>query len=139
MKVIDRYLSAFVILFALYTIMFRYLLSYSLENAYYSSIWIYAAVYAVLIFVTAWNLGKFHSLKNFIFDAGLAFHLATYLTWGIISELWFVLNLNSAGESASTVHFTLLIWGIFLSGHIIAFLVQRKNTIRGVHKSDIFE
>lgn len=37
------------------------------------------------------------------------------------------------------VHITLLIWSGFLVLHFILFLILRRRTIKGVHRSDIFE
>jgi len=72
----------------------------------YSVVWIYAAVYALVIFITAWNLGKADNLKSYIFDAGLKFHVVTFFFLGLISELWFVLGFAAANESIKVVHVT---------------------------------
>ena len=139
MKILSKQIALYAIFFTLYTIAFRFLLSYSLNIEMYSVIWIYAVLYAVLIFFTAWQLGKSESLRSFIFDAGLKIHTVTYLIWGIISEAWFLLGFASGKESASVVHITLIFWGLGLILHIVIFLVLRKNTIRGIQKSEIFE
>lgn len=139
MKVITKHIILFAGLFSLYTIVFRALLSYSLSIESYSFVWIYAAIYALMIFITAWNLGKADNLKSFIFDAGLKFHVVTFFFWGLISELWFILGFGSTKESIKVVHITLLIWVVFLLFHIIIYLILRKHTIKGIQRSDIFD
>jgi hypothetical protein len=96
-------------------------------------------VYGVVIFITAWQLGKGHSLKKFVFDAGLGFNLATYIIWGLVSELWFIFGYNSRYESITAVHYTLFIWGVFVVIHFIVYLRLKRRTIKGVLKSEIFD
>jgi len=139
MKFYTKQLGLFALLFAIYTIIFRYLLSNSLDNEQYSVIWIYAILYAVVIFVTAWNLGKADGTQNIFFDAGLRFHVTNYLIFGIISELWFILGFNSAKESLYVVHYTMIFWGLGVLLHLIIFLLLRKRTIRGIERSEIFD
>ncbi len=139
MKIITRQLAWFAVLFSVYTILFRLLLSTALEQETYRIIWLYAILYFVIIFVTAWNLGKVDSMKKLFFDAGLRFHVTNYLCFGLISELWFILGLNSSKESITSVHFTLIFWGLGVILHFIIYLILRKQTIRGILKSEIFD
>lgn len=139
MKIFTKYYVLYLVLFAVYTIVFRYLLSSSLDAEHYTRVWIYAILYGLVIFITAWNLGKADGIKRFRFDAGTRFHAGTYLVWGIISELWFLLDLGSSHETIRIVHFTLIFWGFFLMLHFIFFFFLRKRTIKGIHKSELFD
>jgi len=139
MKIFTKQLGLFALLFSIYTIAFRYLLSNSLQYERYSIIWVYAALYGVVIFITAWFLGKADGMKRIFFDAGLRFHVINYLCFGIISELWFILGFNSDKESISTIHYTMIFWGLGLILHFIIFLRLRRYTIRGIMRSDIFD
>jgi hypothetical protein len=139
MKILSKQLALFAALFSIYTVAFRYLLSSSLQHERYSIVWVYAVLYAVAIFITAWNLGKADGMKKILFDAGLRFHVTNYLCFGIISELWFILGLNSDKESINTVHYTMIFWGLGVLLHLAIFLMLRKNTIRGIQRSDIFD
>lgn len=139
MKFFSKQLGLFAALFAVYTIAFRYLLSNSLQNEQYKIVWVYAVLYGLIIFITAWNLGKADGMKKIFFDAGLRFHVTNYLIFGIISELWFLLGFNSDKESAAVVHYTMIFWGIGLILHFVIFLLLRRNTIRGIQRSDIFD
>jgi hypothetical protein len=139
MKFFSKQLGLFAALFAVYTIAFRYLLSNSLQNEQYKIVWVYAVLYGLVIFITAWNLGKADGMKKIFFDAGLRFHVTNYLIFGIISELWFLLGFNSDKESVAVVHYTLIFWGIGLILHFVIFLLLRRNTIRGIQRSDIFD
>jgi hypothetical protein len=78
-------------------------------------------------------------MDNFFFDAGFRWNLTTGIVWGAASEAWFLLDLHSLYESIRVVHLTLMIWSGFLLIHFIIFLILRRRTIKGVHRTDIFE
>ncbi len=100
---------------------------------------IIAILYGGIIFVTAWVTGKRDGMENFFFDAGFRWNLTTGIVWGAASEAWFLLNLHSTYEEIRVVHITLMIWSGFLLLHFIIFLILRRRTIKGVHRTDIFE
>lgn len=139
MKVFTKNLRLYAILILLHTILFRFGLSSMLEAEKYGGVIVFAVIYGLLMALTGWLTGRRDGKDSFLFDAGFRWHCTTYLVWGLISEAWFLLGLNAAGEKIRQVHTTLLIWGCFLLIHLIIFLVLRKKTIKGVHKADIFE
>jgi len=84
------------------------------------------------------------ALLLFIYTVLFRFGLGELLTaekwvWGLASEGWFLLGLHSAHETIRIVHITLLIWSGFLILHLILFLILRRRTIKGIHKTNIFE
>ncbi len=139
MKIISRNLLIYAILLFVYTIAFRFGLGKLLIAE--KLIWVIfiSIAYSVLIFFTAWTTGKRDGMNNFLFDAGFRWNLTTFIVWGGASEAWFLLGLGSAYESIRVVHITLFIWSGFLLLHFILFLILRQRTIKGVHKSEIFE
>jgi len=139
MKIVSRNLLLFAFLLLVYTILFRFGLSTLLAAEEWVWVWVIAVAYGAMIFVTAWTTGKRDGMNNFLFDAGFRWNLTTFIAWGIASEAWFLLGFHSEHESIRIVHITLLIWSGFLILHLILFLILRKRTIKGVHKSDIFE
>ena len=139
MKIISRNLLLFAFLLLVYTLAFRYGLGALLTAEKWAWVVIIAVAYGALIFVTAWMTGKRDGINNFLFDAGFRWNLTTFLVWGVASEAWFLLGLHSAHESIRVVHITLLIWSGFLVLHLILFLILRRRTIKGVHKTNIFE
>ena len=139
MKIISRNLLLFAFLLLVYTLLFRFGLGALLTAELWFWVIIIAVVYGALIFFTAWTTGKRDGMENFLFDAGFRWNLTTFLVWGAASEAWFLLDLHSAYESIRVVHITLLIWSGFLLLHFILFLILRRRTIKGVHKTDIFE
>ena len=139
MKIISRNLLLFAFLLLVYTVAFRYGLGALLTAEKWAWVVIISVAYGALIFVTAWMTGKRDGINNFLFDAGFRWNLTTFIVWGIASEAWFLLGLHSAYESIRVVHITLLIWSGFLVLHLILFLILRKRTIKGVHKTNIFE
>jgi hypothetical protein len=139
MKIISPNLLLFAFLLLIYTLLFRFGLSSLLTAEQWTWVIIISIAYGALIFVTAWMTGKRDGMNNFLFDAGFRWNLTTFLVWGIASESWFLLGLHSTYESIRIVHITLLIWSGFLVLHLILFLILRRRTIKGVHKTNIFE
>ena len=139
MKIITRNLLLFASLLFIYTILFRYGLSSLLTAEKFGWVMIIAIIYGAIIFATAWLTGRRDGKENFLFDAGFRWNLTTGIVWGLASEAWFLLGFHSAYESIRVVHITLLIWSGFIILHFILFLILRRKTIRGVHKTDIFE
>jgi hypothetical protein len=139
MKIISRNLLLYAGLLFVYTILFRFGLSNLLTAEKWLWVMIIAILYGGMIFITAWMTGRKDGKENFLFDAGFRWNLTTGIFWGLASELWFLLGLHSEHENIRVVHITLLIWSGFLILHFILFMILRKRTIRGVHKTDIFE
>jgi len=139
MKIISRNLLLYALLLFVYTITFRFGLGELLTAEKWIWVIFISVAYGAMIFFTAWTTGKRDGMNNFLFDAGFRWNLCTFLVWGIASEAWFLLELQSAHENIKVVHITLLIWSGFLVLHFILFLILRRRTIKGVHKSDIFE
>ena len=139
MKIITRNLLLFALLLFIYTILFRFGLRTLLNAEKYFWVMAISVIYGAMIFFTAWTTGKRDGKENFLFDAGFRWNLTTFIVWGIASETWFLLGLHADTESIRVVHISLLIWSGFLILHFILFLILRRKTIKGVHKTDIFE
>ena len=139
MKIISKNLLLFAFLLLAYTLIFRFGLGSLLTAEKYGFVAIISLLYGGIIFVTGWMTGRRDGRENFLFDAGFRWNLTTFLVWGLASEAWFLLGLHSVHETIRVVHITLLIWSGFLVLHFILFLILRRRTIKGVHKSDIFE
>lgn len=139
MKIITKNLLLFAGLLFTYTLLFRFGLSSLLTAEKYAWVVLLSVFYGGIIFVTAWMTGRRDGKENFLFDAGFRWNLTTFIVWGLVSEAWFLLGLGSAYEPIRIVHITLLIWSVFLVLHFILFLILRRRTIKGVHKTDIFE
>jgi hypothetical protein len=139
MKIITRNLLLYASLLFLYTVLFRLGLSSLLTVEKWAWVIAISIAYGALIFVTAWMTGRRDGMENFLFDAGFRWNLTTFVFWGIASEAWFLLGFHSRYETIRVVHITLLIWGGFLFLHGILFLILRRRTIKGVHRTDIFE
>jgi hypothetical protein len=139
MKIISRNLLLYALLLFVYTILFRFGLGSLLTAELFFWVIIISVLYGGMIFITAWTTGKRDGMENFLFDAGFRWNLTTFIVWGVASEAWFLLGLHSAHETIRMVHITLLIWSGFLFLHLLLFLILRRRTIKGVHKTDIFE
>ncbi len=139
MKIITRNLLLFAVLLCVYTLLFRYGLSRLLPAEAWTWVIVTSILYGLMIAVTAFLSGRSDGRENFFFDAGFRWNLTTFIVWGATSEAWFLLGLQSQYETIRTVHISLLIWSFFLVLHLILFLILRRRTIRGIHKTDIFE
>ena len=139
MKIVSKYLIYWAISFLVLTATFRFGLSSFLEAGKYDLVILIASLYAILIFIAGWVFGKAHGMKSIKFDLGLSFNLTGFVIFSLVSLLWFRAGMNSGTESIQSVYLAMLIWGIFLVTHIIIFFITRKDTIKGIHKSDIFD
>lgn len=139
MKLISKNLIAFSVCLVALTIVFRYLLSSTLQNRLFDAVWIVAVIYGVLVFIIGWVFGKKDKMHLPLYDVGLRFHLATYLICNLIAEAWYLFGLQSDYEKIKIVHLTVLFWGIGLLIHFVIYLITRKNAIKGIKKSEIFE
>ncbi|MDF1573974.1 MAG: hypothetical protein P1P86_02110 [Bacteroidales bacterium] len=139
MKIVSRNLLLYALLLFIYTVLFRFGLSSLLAVERWIWVIFISVAYGAIIFVSAWMTGKRDGINNFLFDAGFRWNLTTFIVWGITSEAWFLLGFHSAYESIRIVHITLLIWSGFLILHLILFLILRRRTIKGIHKTNIFE
>jgi hypothetical protein len=102
-------------------------------------VWIVTAAYGVSVFIIGWVFGKRDRLHLSLYDIGFRFHFATYIICNLIAESWYLLGLQSDCEKISTVHLTAFIWGIGIIIHFVIYLITRKNAIKGIKKSEIFE
>ena len=139
MKIVSRNLLLYALLLLIYTVLFRFGLSSLLAAERWVWVILIAVAYGAIIFVTAWMTGKRDGMNNFLFDAGFRWNLTTFIVWGAASEAWFLLGFHSVHEAIRVVHITLLIWSGFLILHLILFLILRRRTINGVHKTNIFD
>ncbi len=139
MKLITSNLLKFAICFALGSILFRFGLSWSITNHALIEMWIFAILYFFFNAGIGWFFGKKDYESFPLNDIGFRFHLVTYVVFNIIWELWFLLGLQSPVENGNFAPQIAFFWGIFLLIHFIIYLFNRKNTIKGIDKSEIFE
>jgi len=139
MKVFSKQFIIFLILFASYTIVFRIGLSHFLRE--YQPTWLgfISIFYGVIIFITAFILGWSDGQKNVFFDIGLRWNLGSLIIWSVISALWLLLGHPADLESVYQLIHPLFIWGSIAIVHTGFFLWLRRKTIKGIHKSEIFE
>lgn len=139
MKSITGNLLKFAAFFALGSILFRFGLSWSITNHAIISMWVFAISYFIYNFSIGWYFGKRDYQSFPLHDIGFRFHFVCYLVFAVVGELWFFFDLQSRFENVKIVHRIAIIWGVFLVIHFILYLYSRKNTIKGLDKSQIFE
>lgn len=139
MKTITPYLLIFALTTTLLTIVFRFFLSYGIENQSGIIITTSAVTYGLLMFATGWYFGRKDGEYLPIYDVGFRFHLTTYLIHNGISLLWLGLGFGSKYENLSVSIMVAIYWGIFLLLHFIFYIWARKNSIENLDKEDLFE
>jgi hypothetical protein len=138
MKIFTKQLIIFAILLAVYTLIFRVCLSYCIGQMAWILLGVISLIYSGTIFFTAFYLGKSDVQENPFFDLGLRFHITTYVVWSAVSFAWFYLGNPQQHEQVTDILHPMLYWGFLLILHTIAFLITRKDTIRGIRKDEIF-
>jgi len=138
MKIFTRQLIIFAILMAIYTLIFRIVLSYCIGNQSWILLGATSLLYFGIIFFTAFFLGKSDAQENPFFDLGLRFHVTSYLIWAGVSFGWFYLGHPHHYEHVTDILHPLLYWGFIVILHTVIFLITRKDTIRGIRKDEIF-
>lgn len=140
MKSISINLVKFAILLGISTILFRFVLSKMLEDEQFNNVvWLIAALYGVIILIIGWVFGKKDKESLPLYDIGFRFHLTTYLICNTIGELWYLFGFQSKHENVKTIHLTVLFWGLGVLLHYILYVFTRKNSIKGLKKSEIFD
>jgi len=139
MKSITTYQIGFAAIAIGITILFRYLLTFFLNQQQYVLTWILAALYFVCMFSTGWYFGKKANQSLPIASLTFRLHLYTFVIFSFISLLWFKLNLAGVHESFDSVKTGTFIWLVILLFHFGMYLLKGRNTIKGIAKTDIFE
>lgn len=139
MKTITKYLIGFAIVASILTIIFRFGLSYGIENKSAITVLLSAVIYALAMFVSGWYFGKKDADYLPIFDVGFRSHLTTFLVHNVISYLWLTFGFASKYENINNLYSVLLIWTPILFFHFILFIFQRKKAIKNLNKEDLFD
>ena len=139
MKTITRYLLRFAITATILTLLFRYFLSYGIENKSDITIVLSAIIYGITMFVSGGYFGKKEGEYLPIFDVGFRFHLTTYLVHNGIFLLWIGLGFGAVNETLSLAVMIAVYWGFFLLLHFGFYVWAKKYSIKNLNKNDIFE
>ncbi len=134
---ISKNLKIFVILFTVYTLVFRYILYLSIIHHNHTLTWSTSIIYGIVIYLTAFLLGKADNLKSGRLSLGFKYHLAVYIIYNTIAILWY-LSGYLRYESLKIIFIIILFWGLGLLLHVFQNLKNHKETIRGVPKDEIF-
>lgn len=138
MKIFTKHLIIFMLSMAVFTLAFRISLSYFMDSQQW--IWLGATSlgYGIALFFTAFFLGRADVQDNPFFDLGLRFHVSAYLIWTAVSFGWFYLGKPNQWEHVTDILRVLIFWGVILICHIVVLLITRRDTIKGIHKRQIF-
>lgn len=139
MKTITKYLVGFAVTTVVLTVIFRLCLSCSLANEEFVLANISGIIYFLAMFASGFFWGKKDGEYLPIYDVGFRFHCSTYLIFIAISELWFVLGINSALEKVDTIHYTAIFWGFIILIHFFIYIYCKRKSINGLNKDDLFE
>jgi len=136
---LTKYLVIFALLTVIFTIVFRFFLSYGIDIENASIILGSAAFYAISMLFIGWYFGKRDGEYTEVIDTGFKVHFTTYIIHNLISELWFLSGLNSSRESITVVHYTAIFWGLGLLLHFLYYMWMRRKSVDGLDDDDLFE
>jgi|AntAceMinimDraft_12_1070368.scaffolds.fasta_scaffold233873_1 hypothetical protein len=139
MKYITKNLVIHAVIFLLASFLFRYLISLSLSNGYFSGVWIVAAVYFLSLTLMIWKFSILDKKHLPLYDLGFRFHVATYIVWVFASYTWFMFGNLSTHENMIQLHISSIIWFVILGVHFAIFRLTRKKSFKGLKKSEIFD
>ena len=128
----------FIVAIALWNILFRFSLSYVLENEF----WIGAIVPSVIFFLFMYQTGRYFGLKQWNelpVDTSFTYHLSTFLVFFLVSYGFYFLGLLSKYEPISSLNYTLVFWGIGLFVHFLYYRKEMKNSIKGLDREQLFD
>jgi hypothetical protein len=139
MKFLTKNLLRFALVFLAGAILFRYSLSYFLENHWYDRLWIISFVYFFFNLAIGWYFGRKDREWLPIFDIGFRFHFVTYLIFNAVCILWFRFGLQTSQETIGVYYYMAMYWGLGLAAHFLFYLNARRHSIKGISKSNLFE
>jgi len=123
----------------LFTALFFHYRSYFHEQQQYVLIWVSAAVFAVVVFVTGILFGLYRRKHDTGVRFGFLFHFAWYVIFNSMWMIWARTGLSTIRDSLWIILLVMLIWGMGLLMHFFIMLNNRCNMIRGMLKDEIFE
>jgi hypothetical protein len=139
MKALTTYLLRFAAAAGIFTIIFRYFLSYGIDNHLIAVIVISAVFYFISMFAAGWYFGRKDAEYLPILDVGFRFHATTYLIHNSITLLWIGFGLGSKYEDLTLYLVVAGAWGIFLLLHLTLYLWMRRKSIEDLDRDEIFE
>lgn len=137
MRTLTLQLGQFTFSALILTVLFRYILSLSIESGNAIAIYVCACVYFCLMFFIGWYFGKKDVIENEIYDIGFRFHLVTYILCIGSGYIAYYMGFETGGLKSMNI--TTISWGLGLLVHFILFLIAQKKTIKGYAKEDIFQ
>jgi hypothetical protein len=139
MRFFTKNLLFFAIGLCFWTILFRFGLSYTIEEQLGWWILTISLLYGLGCFLLGWLFGRRDRAELPLYDIGFRFNFMTFLICSLVGELWFVFDFNATHEPVKTVHITTLWWGVGIFVHFIFYLISRKRTIKGLDTKELFE
>lgn len=139
MKFLSLNQFRFTVAFFVLTIFIQAAITILLNAQEFRIVWIPIPFYVILVFMAGWYLGGKDNEILPLAVTGFKFHLITYVIGNGISLFKHLFGLASIYENIVSVYLTILFWGLGLLLHYIIFLIVRKNSIKGISKSEIFE
>ena len=133
MKLFSKNLLIYTLAALLMTIVLRSILSHIFINRNFIVINMWAFLYFALLILIGWRLGNPEEKQGGYFNSFFRYHLVTFLSWTVVSVLWFRLGYASEFEDFSHVTIPMLIWGGGIILHFLYLLVFRRATISKAH------
>ncbi len=134
MNFINRYVMLYAALATIYAVVFYKCLNYLIESKQYSYIAILAIAYALIIFVSALYIGRKDIYTGY---NGFNYHLLTYMMCNAVPIILASVDRIDKIFIDSTLQ-VMFFWGIGLLLHFVIHIMQRRKSIRGMDKDEVF-
>jgi len=139
MKILtNSILLRFIGVIALWNILFRFSLSYVLENEFWPLVILPPVIFFLLMFYT----GRYFGLKQWNdlpVNKSFTYHVSTFVVFFLVSYGFYFLGLLSQHEPISGINYTLFFWGIGLLISFFHSMNVMKNTIKGLDRDQLFD
>ena len=140
MKFFTPSLLKYTLIASILTLVFQVLLSWTLDNFnYYPFIVLIGISYGLLMFATAYILGKKEADNLPIYGLAMKYHDSTFVIFFCIYMLWVYFGYPAAFQKDSGIPLFLEIWFFVLLIHSIIYSIGKKKTIKGLDKEELFD
>lgn len=137
MKALTFRLGQFAIGALLLTVLFRYALNLCIGAQTLVGTIACSIAYFCLMYFTGWYFGQKEEREYDIYDIGFRYHFMTYVICVAVGFAAHYAGWHT--ESIVALAATATFWGIGVLIHFIHFIAERKKTIKGYARDEIFQ
>lgn len=135
MRFINKYILAFLLILISTAVTFYLALQHFLETQQYNYISFLSIGYMLIIFFSAFILGKKDIYEGYY---GFNYHFFTYVVCNAVPLILVRANVIDTTFEDGTYK-VMATWGVGVFVHFIVFIVLRRRSLKGFDKKEIFD